>query len=131
MKTSLMLICISFFIGCAANSNVPEWERITNKFDGRWEVNDPNVPSFYMYFDIKYGKIRGKMGSSSWPQGIHLPIRGTVSEEGDFDFEYAGSLDVTKGFEIEVKEASAERGYIKGYAIDDSNKYYSWTALRK
>ena len=71
------------------------------------------------------------MGSTSWQQGIHLPIKGTVSEEGDFDFEYAGSLDVTKGFEIKVKEASAERGYIKGNLIDDNNRQYSWTALRK
>jgi len=40
-------------------------------------------------------------------------------------------LDVTKGFEIKVKEASAERGYIKGNLIDDNNRQYSWTALRK
>ena len=84
-----------------------------------------------MYFNIKYGKIVGSMGNTSWPAGIHLPIRGKVSPAGEFKFKHAGSLDVSTGYDLEVTNASAEKGFIQGNAYDDFNKRYTWSVFRK
>lgn len=130
LKKINLLILIIFLTGCATANNVPEWERIPNKFDGRWEL-DTKKKTFYMYFNIKYGKIVGSMGNTSWPSGIQLPIRGKVSQAGEFKFKHAGSLDVSTGFDLEVTNASAEKGFIQGNAYDDSNKRYTWSVFRK
>lgn len=84
-----------------------------------------------MYFNIKYGRILGRMGHNSWPAEIYLPIQGKVSQDGEFKFEHAGSLDVTNGYDLEVTNASAEKGFIQGNAYDDYNKRYTWSVIRK
>jgi hypothetical protein len=129
MAMVLVTTFLISFMGCATANNVPELERIPNKFDGRWKLDSNSA--FYMKFNIKYGKIVGRMGITSWPADIHLPIRGEVSQDGEFKFEYAGSMDVSNGFDLEVKNASAEKGFIEGYAIDDFNKRYTWKVFRK
>lgn len=122
-KKLFLLPLLILLIECATANNVPEYERIPNKFDGRWELDTKQ--RFYMYFDIKYGKVVGRMGDTTWPAGIHLPIRGIVSPDGEFKFEHAGSMDVTNGFDLEVTNASAEKGLIQGNAYDDYNKRYT------
>ena len=124
-----ILILMLLIIGCATVDNTPESERIPNEFDGKWEFVSNN--RFYMYFNVKYGKIIGKMGLITWPIDIHLPIRGKVSQDGEFKFEHAGHPDVTNGYNLEVTYSSSESDYIKGNAYDDFNKRFTWTVYRK
>jgi hypothetical protein len=104
-------------------------DRIQNKFDGRWVFDSGGT--FYMYFDIKYGKINGRMGKATWPLDYYLPIKGQVSQDGKFEFEYAAHPDISTAFNLEVAEASAEAGFIKGFAYDDFNKRSNWEVYRK
>ena len=125
----LNLLILILVMACATANNIPESERIPNEFDGRWELDSKN--SVYMFFNIKYGKIEGRIGNMTWPLDVHLPITGSVSKDGEFTFEHAGHLDISNGYDLEVTSWSVESGYIEGYAYDDFNERFKWIVFRK
>ncbi len=129
LKNIILLIFTILLFGCATANSVPEEGGIPNKFDGRWEFDSSGT--FYMYFDIKYGKIVGRLGKTVWPLDYYLPIRGKVSPDGEFKFKYAAHPDISNAFELEVTEASAEKGFIRGFATDDLNRRSPWEVFRK
>ena len=125
-----LLLTISL-IGCAVDnfSNVPEHERIPTKWDGRWELANDDWPKhIYMWFEIKYGVISGRLGNTGWFEGEYLPISGKV-EEDTFTFNRVYHADFDHTFDMEVLQAT--EGFINGFLFTEDNSRIMWLVRRK